>query len=193
MGSCQPWSALGSRKAAVNFNVTIKAKPEGRRLLSIIATAFMPYLLRLQFALPERHDEGCDSPNGLSVIRDLDENLFAEVANAGYPVTHCNWASARRPSLAQIGATNRNDPILFISRQRLWDCLREHVPDSAIADGRAVSGMSYSRGHRLKIHFAEGSAELGPDLVIGADGVESVVKRFVTGDGQSDDHPACHE
>ncbi|KAL9008908.1 MAG: hypothetical protein Q9173_006015 [Seirophora scorigena] len=139
MGSYQPWSALGSRKAAVNFNVAIKAKQECHRLVSVITAAFLPYLLRLQFALrivlvggggrkslstylisdishaaPKRREQSVTAanettgrigstidaavglaPNGLSVLRDLDENLFAEVANAGYPVTHCNWASAR--------------------------------------------------------------------------------------------------
>lgn len=82
---------------------------------------------------------------------------------------------------------------MLISRQRLWDCLREHVPDKAIADRRTVSRVIYSQNQRPVIQFADGSPDLGADLVIGADGVKSVVKRLVTDDGNSDEYPAAFE
>lgn len=82
---------------------------------------------------------------------------------------------------------------MLISRQRLWDCLREHVPDSAIADHRTVLGVAYTEDRRPVVQFADGSKDLEADLVIGADGVKSMVKKSVTGDGKVDEHPAFYE
>ncbi|KAL8650408.1 MAG: hypothetical protein Q9226_005157 [Calogaya cf. arnoldii] len=136
------------------------------------------------------------APNGLSVLRDLDEAIFAQVANSGYPVSHFELKSAYGWSLARIGATNRQDPELhtvLIGRQRLWDCLRDHVPDDAIMDHRLVCEISYSNGEKPIIEFADGSPGLEADLVIGADGAKSVVKRYVTGNGTVDEHPAVFD
>ncbi|KAL9594763.1 MAG: hypothetical protein Q9219_006849 [cf. Caloplaca sp. 3 TL-2023] len=133
------------------------------------------------------------APNGLSVLRDLDETIFAEVANSGYPVSHFNLSSAHGHSLARLCATNQSSPELhtvLISRQRLWDCLRHHVPDDAIVDRRSVSSIIYTQDHRPVVEFADGSPNLTADLIIGADGVKSVVKKSVTGDGNVDAHPA---
>ncbi|KAL8762574.1 MAG: hypothetical protein Q9184_001428 [Pyrenodesmia sp. 2 TL-2023] len=128
--------------------------------------------------------------------RDLNEAIFAQVANSGYPVSHFNLASAHGHSLARIGATNQNDPELhtvLITRQRLWECLRQHVPDKVIADRRAVSGIIYSKAQRPVIQFADGSTNLEADLVIGADGVKSVIKKSITGDGRVDKYPAIFD
>lgn len=135
------------------------------------------------------------APNGLSVLRDLDETIFAQVANSGYPISHFHLTSANGYSLARIGATNGNNPELhtvLISRQRLWDCLRDHVPDTAFADRRSVSAVTYDN-YRPVIRFSDASLDLEADLVIGADGVRSVVKRAVTGDCLVDRHPPSFE
>ncbi|KAL8984402.1 MAG: hypothetical protein Q9177_004710 [Variospora cf. flavescens] len=47
-------------------------------------------------------------------------------------------------------------------------------------------------GARPTIQFADGLAESEADLLIGADGVKSVVKKFITGDGQTDEQPAYY-
>ncbi|KAL8948984.1 MAG: hypothetical protein Q9222_004872 [Ikaeria aurantiellina] len=136
------------------------------------------------------------APNGLSVLRDLNEELFARVTNSGYPVSHFNLASARGWSLARLAATNQSDPELhtvLAGRQCLWECLREHVPDSAIADHKVVAEVAYTNSQRPIVRFAEGSPDLEADLVIGADGVKSVVKRSVTWDGKQDKHPAVFD
>ncbi|KAL8738181.1 MAG: hypothetical protein Q9181_000994 [Wetmoreana brouardii] len=136
------------------------------------------------------------APNGLSVLRDLDETIFAEVANSGYPVSHFHLANARGWSLARLPATNQSDPELhtvLISRQRLWDCLRAHVPDSAIVDRKIVCGVHYNKDGRPAIQFADETPDLDADLIIGADGAKSVVKRAVTGDGKIDEQPAVFD
>lgn len=136
------------------------------------------------------------APNGLSVLRDLDEAIFAQVANSGYPVSHFELKSAYGWSLARVGATNHQDPELhtvLIGRQRLWDCLRDHVPDDTILDNKIVVGLSFTRDQKYWVEFADGSPGLEVDLVIGADSAKSVVKRYVTGNGTADEHPAVFE
>lgn len=68
-----------------------------------------------------------------------------------------------------------------------------HVPDNAIADQCTVSGLTYTTDQRPIIKFSDGTPNLAADLVIGADGVKSVVKRCVTGDGETDEYPAVFE
>ncbi|KAL8691573.1 MAG: hypothetical protein Q9218_003233 [Villophora microphyllina] len=137
------------------------------------------------------------APNGLAVLRDLDETLFREIANSGYPISHFHLANAKGWSLARLPATNQSTPELhtvLISRQRLWDCLRAHVPDSAFADQKIVSGVTYTKDQRsVIIKFTDGTSDLEADLVIGADGAKSVVKRSVTGDGKIDEYPAVFD
>lgn len=136
------------------------------------------------------------APNGLSVLRDLDEGIFAQVANSGYPVSHFELKSAHGWSLARIGATNGRDPefhTVLIGRHRLWECLRRHVPDDAILDRKAVVGIGYTEDQKPVVEFADGSPGLEADLVIGADGAKSAVKRYVTGNGTVDNHPAIFE
>ncbi|KAL9576802.1 MAG: hypothetical protein Q9212_006804 [Teloschistes hypoglaucus] len=136
------------------------------------------------------------APNGLAVLRDLDETLFGEVANSGYPISHFHLANAIGWSLARLPATNQSDPQLhtvLISRQRLWDCLRMHVPDGAITDQCTVSGVAYTADQRPILKFSDDMPDLAADLVIGADGAKSVVKRSVTGDGETDEYPAAFD
>ncbi|KAI4108927.1 MAG: hypothetical protein LQ339_002045 [Xanthoria mediterranea] len=136
------------------------------------------------------------APNGLSVLRDLDEGIFVQVANSGYPVSHFELKSAYGWSLARLGATNGQDPELhtvLIGRHRLWECLRHHVPDDAILDYKAVVGIGYTEDQKPVVEFADGSPGLEADLVVGADGAKSVVKKYVTGNGTVDDHPAIFE
>lgn len=137
------------------------------------------------------------SPNGVRVLQQLDEGLFRHVVNHGYPVKHFSFRNCHGKSLANFPTTNFADPPLhtiLISRQALWDALRDQIPASAILHER-VSGVTLgtTSHQRPRIHFAEGSSDEEADLVIGADGVRSVIKRAVTGDGNSDAYPAVYE
>ncbi|KAL9607251.1 MAG: hypothetical protein Q9167_007818 [Letrouitia subvulpina] len=136
------------------------------------------------------------APNGLSVLRDLNRTLFLEIANSGYAVSHFELMSARGWRLARFGATNEDQPPLhtvLISRFRLWECLRAVVPADAIMWEMAVQEVGYTKNEKPCIKFADGSPDLEADLVIGADGVWSVVKKAVTGNGKVDDWPPVYE
>lgn len=136
------------------------------------------------------------SPNGLSVLRDLDQTLFHKIANAGYAVSHFQLMSARGGRLARFRATNEDQPPLhtvLISRSRLWECLHAVVPADAIVWKTAIQEVRYIENEKPCISFADGSPDQEADLVIGADGVWSVVKKIVTGNGKVDDWPPVYE
>ena len=136
------------------------------------------------------------SPNGLRVLKQLDEDLFRSVANKGYPVSSFSFRNSHGTKLADFPATNFTDPPLhtvMITRQAIWDALRDRVPDSAVSWKRVSRAFLGSHGRGPRIQFADGSPDDEADLVIGADGVRSMVKRAVTGDGQNDNYPAIYE
>lgn len=136
------------------------------------------------------------SPNGLSVLRDLDQTLFHKIANSGYAVSHFQLMSARGGQLARFRATNEDQPPLhtvLISRSRLWECLHAVVPADDIVWKMAVQEVKHSKDGKPCISFADGSPDQEADLVIGADGVWSVVKKIVTGNGKVDDWPPVYE
>lgn len=130
------------------------------------------------------------------MLKQLDEDLFSDVVNHGYPVKQFNFRNCYGKSLANFPITDFADPPLhtiLISRQALWDALRNRIPDSAILCKR-VSGVTLgTTSQRPRIQFADGSSDGVADLIIGADGVRSVVKRAVTDDGNSDAYPAIYE
>lgn len=125
------------------------------------------------------------APNGMRVLRDLDEALYTEVINHGYPVSHFHIQNAHGWNLATFNATDKSArPIhtILISRQRIWDSLRGRVPDHVIIR-KTVSNISCGDSQRPRISFVDGSQDVEADLVIGADGVRSVAQKAVLGNG----------
>ena len=135
------------------------------------------------------------APNGLRVLRDLHPALFTAMLNHGYAVSHFWLQSARGWNLARLPATDQGNPQLptiLISRQALWNDLRDRVPDSAIVRG-TVSRVTCAPDQRPRIAFADGRPDVVADLVIGADGVRSVVRKAVLGHGESDGYDAVYQ
>lgn len=62
------------------------------------------------------------APNGMNVLRELDESLFLAVAGQGYPVSHLHVRNAWGWNLASLPASDRGNPPLrtiLVSRQGL--------------------------------------------------------------------------
>ena len=136
------------------------------------------------------------APNGMRVLRDLDESLFVEITNKGNPISHFQVQNALGWSLASFPGTDKSTPpihTIFISRQKFWGSLRERVPDNVIVR-KTVSRVTYGDNQHPRISFTDGSPEVEADLVIGADGVRSVVQKAILKDsGQSHDYSAIYE
>ena len=69
---------------------------------------------------------------------------------------------------------------MAIGRPGLLKILREPLPDGLVRCGRACTGYAAS-GDRVRVHFEDGPDEEG-DVLIGADGIHSVVRHQLLGE-----------
>jgi 2-polyprenyl-6-methoxyphenol hydroxylase-like FAD-dependent oxidoreductase len=127
--------------------------------------------------------------NGLNVLKRLDESLFHDIVRHGHPMHDFKMSNARGWTLAKIPIKSQDEPpmtCVMIARQALWDCLRVNVPDSAIVT-KKISAVVATAGEEKKIiEFADGSPAEECDLVIGADGLRSVVRRAIFSSSEGD-------
>ena len=136
------------------------------------------------------------APNGLRVLRDLDPSVFTAAVNQGYTVSHFWIRNAHGWNLAQLPATDHGNPQLhtvLVSRQGLWNQLRDQVPDDVIVRKR-VTRVTCGDNQRPRVSFADGSPDVEADLVVGADGVKSVARKAVLQrDGENAKYNAVYE
>ncbi|WP_224814723.1 FAD-dependent monooxygenase [Hasllibacter sp. MH4015] len=73
-------------------------------------------------------------------------------------------------------------PQLTIHRADLLDALRDQLPDGVLQLGKAAAGLDLHNGHAT-LGFADGG-ERDFDLVVGADGIHSVIRTALWGEDQ---------
>lgn len=83
-----------------------------------------------------------------------------------------------------------------MSRHSIWKVLRDRIPDDVIVNKKIAKVISHgsSSGKHL-ITFLDGSDPVEADLVIGADGLKSTVKRalFDAETADQDPYPPRYE
>ncbi|KAL1953732.1 hypothetical protein VTO42DRAFT_2331 [Malbranchea cinnamomea] len=133
-------------------------------------------------------------PNGLNVLKRLDEELFYDVVRAGYPYAVQQMKSSHGWNLMRLPTTGGSPPInsVSMSRHALWKCLRARVPDDIIVQKRILQVIANPNG-RIIIKFVDGSPDDEVDLVIGADGLKSTVKRALFPEATEDPFPPHYE
>lgn len=109
--------------------------------------------------------------NGLRVLSDLHPELGEKVSASGFPCDHFKWKTAGNFMLGR-------EPVnaLPISRPILIDCLMHYLP-SSIFLYKCVAEVITEAGKKPIIRFEDGSPDETADIVIGADGVGSIVRR----------------
>jgi 2-polyprenyl-6-methoxyphenol hydroxylase-like FAD-dependent oxidoreductase len=132
--------------------------------------------------------------NGLSVLKRLDENLLKDITRGGYAYSHFNMKSKHGRVLMNRLATGSNPPMnsLGLHRHHLWKCLNERVPPGIIVNKR-VSHVEVHTEGRNTVHFVDGSLPVDADLVIGADGLKSVVKNVMFLEAKGDEYAPRYE
>lgn len=123
-------------------------------------------------------------PNGLKVIKRLDESLFHEIVRSGHSITQWKMLAARGWELGSVAIqTEEVLPMnsLMIGRQTLWHCIREHVPDAVIVQ-KNISRVVAAAGKRPSISFAGDTPGMDCDLVLGCDGLRSIVRKAIFSD-----------
>lgn len=114
--------------------------------------------------------------NGLNVLNDLDPSLRDKVYASGFPCDHFKWKTSGDALISREYVD-----VLSISRPLLIDCLLEHLP-ADIIEYKTVSKVFIREGQKPVIQFEDGSPDETADLLIGADGVGSLVRRTILGD-----------
>ncbi|KAJ5242508.1 uncharacterized protein N7469_000835 [Penicillium citrinum] len=139
-------------------------------------------------------------PNGLNVLKRLDESLFRDAVRSGYPYSNFKIKSAYGWTLMDVAATadvnGQTMNSVAMSRHSIWKALRDRVPDDVIVNKKVarVIPRGSSSGKHL-IEFTDGSESVEADLVLGADGLKSTVKcaLFDAEAGGQDPYPPQYE
>jgi 2-polyprenyl-6-methoxyphenol hydroxylase-like FAD-dependent oxidoreductase len=129
------------------------------------------------------------SPNGMRLLKELSPDLHNAVEKQGYPCENFVFKSSRdwRLNSSKSGDKRVEDGeevCVATSRHGLWKCLRDAVVSLSGSDiivyKKIVEARVGEDGKKPYVIFDDGSEEEA-DLVIGADGVRSVVKREIFG------------
>jgi 2-polyprenyl-6-methoxyphenol hydroxylase-like FAD-dependent oxidoreductase len=122
-------------------------------------------------------------PSGLKVLQRLGDEVFHNVVGTGAPISSHWYRSSRGFSLTNTPAGELEPErmtCVAISRQGLWNCLRRRIPDYAIQIAQFSEVVAGGSGKIIR--FNDGTYSVTADVVIGADGVNSVVRKAVLGE-----------
>ncbi|KAK1754334.1 salicylate hydroxylase [Echria macrotheca] len=131
------------------------------------------------------------SPNGMRVLRHLSPELHAAVAAQGFPCENFvfmganGWTLGIQPTSDHggfEGPDGHAEVCVASSRHGLWACLMDAVGDGVVQYRKVVEIKTIETTGKKTVVFEDGGEEEGYDLVIGADGVRSVVRKAIFGD-----------
>lgn len=124
------------------------------------------------------------APNGMRILGELDEKLHDKVLKRGFLVENAVFRSSRGWTLGKIRWGDMREPEEFcvsIARHRLWECLRDAIGEDVI-QYKKVASVKNGIGGKSVVTFADGSEDEEAELVIGADGVKSAVRKAIFGE-----------
>jgi 2-polyprenyl-6-methoxyphenol hydroxylase-like FAD-dependent oxidoreductase len=128
------------------------------------------------------------SPNGMRLLKELGQELHDAVVKEGSPCDDFVFRSSRGWRLHSSSSGDRRvedgeEVCVAISRHKLWECLHNWVcSDSGevVEYKRVIEARIGVDGKKPCVIFEDGSVEEA-DLVIGGDGVRSVIKKGIFG------------
>lgn len=122
------------------------------------------------------------APNSLRLLKYIDSRLYESFKARGYVSQNYTFKTARGHTLAVTSTGDKGSPeeyTISCPRYGLWECLHDVVGEDKIRY-RKVIDVELT-GQKPIVKFADGGQE-DADLVIGADGVRSVVKKAIFGE-----------
>ncbi|KAK3317104.1 hypothetical protein B0H66DRAFT_626907 [Apodospora peruviana] len=136
------------------------------------------------------------SPNGMRILNDISPFLHAAVTAQGFPcekfifMGENGWTlgvSTTGDKGGYEAPSGREEFCVSSLRAGLWACLKNHVDETYGTDvvryEKVVNVVQQAAsGKKAVVVFKDGREEEA-DLVVGADGVKSVVRRGLFGDG----------
>ena len=122
------------------------------------------------------------APNSVRLLKYIDTRLYELFKAQGYVSQAYTFKTARGHTLAVTLTGDKRSPeeyTISCPRYGLWQCLHEVVGEDKISY-RKVIDVDLS-GKKPFVKFADGGEE-DADLVVGADGVRSIVKKAIFGE-----------
>jgi 2-polyprenyl-6-methoxyphenol hydroxylase-like FAD-dependent oxidoreductase len=119
-------------------------------------------------------------PNSMKVLRGIGlEQRLRDVAFA--PVSHLNrdWDSGQVSNELPMPEERYGAPYLCMHRAELHGALASAVPEERIHRGKKLQSINQQE-ETVRLEFADGTSA-SADLVVGADGVHSLVREFLNG------------
>lgn len=146
-------------------------------------------------------------PTSIKILQQIDPELYTLFKSQGFENHAFTIRSARGYTLAKLPTTTTTATTATVDQKEeyaiscphavLKECLREIVGrrGQPILHGRVVDvelrgGESLDGNQKPRVEFSDGRPAVEADLVIGADGVHSVVKRAVFGQEADEKHYA---
>ena len=124
------------------------------------------------------------SPNGARILRELSPDLHDAVVAQGFPCEKFIFRGSRGWKLSETPSSDeRGECCIASSRHGLWKCLSQRVGEGVIRFRKVVKVVGREGGKRPRVVFEDGEEEEA-DLIIGADGVKSVVKDGIFAKGE---------
>lgn len=121
------------------------------------------------------------APNAMAILDRLD--LAQAVETAGVPIQRTHFQMEDGKTLLEYDleslAPAVRHPLIMIRRSALQEILVDALPDEHLQLGRRCTGVK-AREDGATVQFSEG--EVSAEIVVGADGIGSVVREFVDPD-----------
>jgi 2-polyprenyl-6-methoxyphenol hydroxylase-like FAD-dependent oxidoreductase len=131
------------------------------------------------------------SPNGMRVLRELSKELHDAVAAQGFPAEHFLFKGANGWTLGKQHTGDRQfrkgedeEVCIASSRHGLWETLTKAVGEGVVKYRKVVGIERDTSSGQIKVRLmeSEGNEEEDvADLLIGADGVKSIVRSDLLG------------
>ena len=121
------------------------------------------------------------APNGLRAIASLSPTAVERIQALSFPSSHMIFRNAQGKTLGTLrfGSQERYDyEMCTLPRAVLHEALLAEMEDANIKWGMRLVGIKELEQGGIVLEYADGTMETA-DLVIGADGVRSVVKDYL--------------
>jgi 2-polyprenyl-6-methoxyphenol hydroxylase-like FAD-dependent oxidoreductase len=132
------------------------------------------------------------SANGMRILRDLSPEIHRAVVAQGFPcdcvifMGQNGWMLGRQSTSDNggiEGPKGQAEVCVSSTRHGLWACLMAAVPEGAVQYRRVLKVVRREESGKKVVVFADGGEE-ECDVLIGADGVKSMVRRALFGDDE---------